>query len=199
MGITNYLNKVQIENTLNPLDQRQALFSLFHKSELEKIAIFKYTKGEKWEKRELLNLIDNEIDFSKPLSSSIKTCFNMRQLLCIEVATNSDKGHDSILYSQLMNIKSKYHKYGGGIKIDIYDAYIHPADGFFYKILICMLSFLWLNRLEFIKNFVKNNFGKYKFFYLISISEDLLTKLASDLRLETFNLKKNFRTTYHLP
>lgn len=78
MGITNYLNKVQFENTLNPLDQRQALFSLFRKSELQKIAIFKYSQGEKWEKRELLNLIDNEIDFSKPLSSSLKSSFNMR-------------------------------------------------------------------------------------------------------------------------
>ena len=99
LSITNYLNNVQFQNTMNPLDQQQALFSLFRRSELEKIAIFKYSKGEKWEKRELLNLIDNEIDFSKPLSSSIKNSFNMRQLLCIEVATNSDKGHDSILYS----------------------------------------------------------------------------------------------------
>lgn len=98
-----------------------------------------------------------------------------------------------------MNIKSKYHKYGGGIKIDIYDAYIHAPSGFLYKCLLCVLSFFMLNRLEGIKNFVKSYFGLYKFFYLISISEDLLTKLASDLRLETFNLRKNFRTTYHLP
>lgn len=174
------------------------LFSLFDRTKLEGEQFFKYTKGEKWEKKDLLNMIDNEIDFSQPLKSSLKDSYNMRQMFCIEVATSTDKGYQSILYEQLINIKSKYQNYGGGIKIDIHEAFIHPADGFLFKCFNFMMSLFCLNNIQGVRNYIKGNFGTYKFFYLVSLSEDLLTKLASDMRLETYDMKEDFHTTYNV-
>jgi hypothetical protein len=199
ISITNYLNKAELDFFGIKPTQKEAMFSLFNREELEKEPFFKYSMGEKWEKRELLNLIDNELDFSKPLPSNIKTSYNMRQTFCIEVATNTEKGYKSILYQQLMNIKSKYQRYGGGIKIDIYDAFIQEPAGFFYKLMMCFLTIFCLRRIKGVSNFIKNNFGTHKFFYLISMSEDLLSKLASDMRLETYDMKEDFHTTYHVP
>ena len=200
-SIQNYLAKANVGNFGIKPTQKKAMFQLFNKVLVEKEPRFKYTKGEIWEKKELLNMIDDpkEIDFSQPLNSNIKNSYNMRQAFCIEVATNSEEGNKSILYEQLMNIKSKYQKYGGGIKIDIYDAFIDKPMGFFYKCLTCFVTIFFLRRLKGVDNYIKNNFGTHKFFYLISLSEDLLSKLASDMRLETYDMKEDFHTTYHVP
>lgn len=98
IAITKYLNKAELDFLGIKPDQKSSLFDLFTKEQLDKEPFFKYTNGEKWEKRELLNLIDYEIDFSQPLSSSIKKSYNMRQLFCIEVTTNSRNWHNSVLY-----------------------------------------------------------------------------------------------------
>jgi hypothetical protein len=72
------LNKAELDYVGFKLNEKESMFNMFDKSQLEKEVYFKYTKGEQWEKRDLLHLIDNEIDFSQQLPSSIKMDYNMR-------------------------------------------------------------------------------------------------------------------------
>lgn len=64
---------------------------------------------------------------------------------------------------------------------------------------MCVLSMFCLRKVKKVSNYVKNTYGNHKFFFLISISEDLLSKLASDMRLGTYDMKEDFHTTYLVP
>lgn len=168
------------------IPQRDILETLFDPWFLRNVKWFKYKKYEKMMKREFLTLLDG-INFSEPIPRFLKHKYSMDKLFCIEIkiiAHNERMGgikerdlvEKNIVVNQINNIRRKYMQYGGGIRVEI------------------IKGFSSQNR-SWKRCFRKGELYQ-TYFLLITISDTLLKKIATEKQMEAYNYKRNYHTVF---
>lgn len=130
---------------------------------------YKYKRFEKIKKRNFIQRM-KDINFRLPLDSSLKYEFCIDSLFCIEILLpETERLQDHIVLLQINNIKKKYSKYGGGLRIEIIQGY--EAFGG-----------------------VLNKTKLTTYYILIKLTDSLLKHLGIQSQVKTFNMKGEFHT-----
>lgn len=149
---------------------------LFSQNFLRKIKHFKYKKIEKFIKIELHNKILKH-DFINPVPSSFKYFTPKLGLFGIQVLLKPNEAIESnVVVKQVHNIKEKYRRFGGGIKIDM-------IKGF--RVRVRTRKYLWM---------CKETFDSW--FIVITVSHELLMKFAYDEQMDAYNMRNRYHTVF---
>lgn len=150
---------------------------LFKYEFIKEINNFKYSKRERLIKNKLLTILKKS-SFRETVDPKIKDKFGMDQLLCIEIIVDPDVDietiQENIVLSQIKNIRHKFMKYGGGMRIDLIKGHEYNLRKWYF---FCPTK-------------------KIKWYILITPTEKLLTKIATDLQMRTYNMKEGYHTVY---
>ena len=147
---------------------------LFSPEHLKTIPKFKYKKFEKYFNKDFLKKLKKH-DFSTPLPSRFKTVFKMEQLFCIEIELERGKDlQEHPVVDQVNNIRQKYIKYGGGIKIDMIKGFPIAKK----------------------KLFLLDAGEVDQWFILITIADELLKKISGEEQMHSYNMIEEYPTIF---
>ena len=160
--------------SLDIVNQKEFMKSLFDIDNLVNIHNFKFKKSEKYFNKELIYELEH-LNFSEPLPSFLKRDYKMNQLFCIEIdLEDEENAQDNLVLDQLQNIKGKYVQYGGGLKIELIKGYPYMRK----------------------KWGVLNHKKVNQWFVLITISDQLLKKIAADDQMQAYNMIDEYPTVF---
>lgn len=138
---------------------------------------YKYKRIEKINKITFLKKL-RKIDYRKPLDPELKFTFPIDSLFCIEIVVKeTDKLENHIVIQQINNIKKKYEKYGGAIRIEIIKGY-EATGGVLDGIL------------------TKNKVKMQTYYILMKLTDSLLQHVAIQGQINSFNMKENFSAPF---
>ena len=148
--------------------------ALFTTELLTKMSNFKYTKYEKFMKMDFLEKLE-QADFSKPLDPNLKNVFKMDQLFCIEIQMEKDgEIEEHIVVDQVNNIRKKFIKYGGGLKIELMKGFEVQKT----------------NKMMMDAKTVDT------WYILITIADKLLKKISQENQMMAYNMIENYHTNF---
>jgi len=134
------------------------------------------------------NILQIKFDLQKPLPSSLKYTFDIGHLMCIVFHSDLRDPKQSMLYKYLDRIRFKFNKYDGGMSIKIVRGIVEkPSNNLFTKLYRAVVK----PRQD------KNQQKKYKYFFLLNLTDSLLIEKAKELKLLTYDLKDNYFLTYN--
>lgn len=134
------------------------------------------------------NILQTKYQLGKPLPSSLKYTFDIGHLLCIVFHSNLKDPRQSMLYKYLDLIRFKFNKFDGGMSIKILRGIKDkPSNN------VCSKLF----RAIFKPRKDKNAMKKYKYFFLINLTDSLLIAKAREMKLLTYDLKENYFASYN--
>lgn len=188
-SLENYIENLEKEITIHPKSSTRELL---------------------YENHCYMSLIElaNEKDLQSIITSNLQKEFNSKDLICIEVYSNHDQYEDTLIYSLLRKIKQRYQGDGGGIGIDV----IKQENNRLAKEYNCLFKFVFKiyyliqiwncfskaskDELKIVDKSEKEFFSKYKYYFTISFSDDLLVKFAKKMKLTAYNMKSRHYTKF---
>lgn len=158
------------------IPKERIMMELFTQNFLKKVKHFKYKEIEKFIKMELHKKILQH-NFGKPVPSEFKYVTPRLGLFCIQVLIEPGKTiENNVVVKQIFNIKSKYRRFGGGIKIEM-------IKGFPVRVRNKKKLYLCKKTYE-------------SWFVIITVSNDLLMKFAYDEQMGAYNMRDRYHTVF---
>lgn len=133
----------------------------------------------------------SKIDLSKPIPLSLASKVVSNRIYCFQVQSENADIHSAPLFEKLLKLRARYQHLGGGIKIEVIKGRTR-SRGMLYRpaqLLSKIAPFLF-------KNWFFKSFAKFTFYYVVSLSDELLQAKAFELDLNVFNMHHSYFSSF---